>query len=396
MSLLIKDEAQFVRANRANSFGMHPEIARRYRERGIDPEALAQQIRVQAHGRGADQPVRGGVVRLGDRSAFSATGAAARLARMPGRAMEFNYDPSDETIVALLNQAAYTWKNPQLIGTEVCPLQVEDLRSGQYYTFDRTSRRQAIDDKVGTEAPPKRVSRTFSPGQYAVIDRALEGSVNRLAAAVNPKLANMAAETEFTMDVLMLQQEIRISSLLHNTGAYPGANVRALGAGYQWNGGGSANPVTDILYCMEQILAPVTDLVFSDLTWHAAQENAQLRAIVASRLLSNEGLLTPMDLSLFFGIPNMWVSKVVYEDAAGVHRVWNENDVWMGVVNAVRDELTFARVFRFKQGAGGMIVRPYFDPKQGMHGGDVVVVGHSSTEVTVAQDFGCVITGARQ
>lgn len=409
-----------------NSHGMHPEAARLLAMRGVDPELFARRV-ASAHGGTFDVGNLQGFS-LGQQfhgpasaaqpfgapsNAFAQRGGAQdpRLARFMGelpsmpytdvgrRAKEtFGLDVGDTLVTQLLTQAALEWRNFDTIHSRVCPIQTESVVSGQYFTFDRAGQRVVVDSRIGPNGQVREVSRRVGSQMFATEPRALSGRINRLAQAVAPTFNQMSSETEFVMSMHDREQERDVAQTLLSAGNYPAGNVVTLTAGFQWNHGGTADPVQNMLDLQLAIPATVNHCVFSDLVWSAAQVNAQLQEILFGRYVASNGILQPANFAQFFGIENVWISKHLLEDAAGnVTRTWGETDLWMGHVNPARDALTSTRRFRTTLGnAGGVAVRTAYDPEGPMGSDKVWVTRMDSPIHFVGADFAGVIRNARR
>lgn len=411
------------------SFGMHPEAARVLAMRGFDPQAFALQV----------EAARGGTFEVGNLTGFSLgqsfVGAppeapapplvapapqAVRLSQDPrlGRFLHglgqtpydqvgarfretFGLDYGDTIVTQLLTEAALEWKNYETIHARVCPVQTEAAVSGQYYLYDRSGQRRVVDSRVGSNGQVQEVHRRTSSQTFLTQPRSLSGRVNRLAQALAPTLNQMSSETEFVQGMHDREQERDVAVALLNSANYPGSNVVTLGSTFQWNNGSAANPVQNVLDLLLAIPATVTHSVFSDIVWSAAQVNDDLRAMLVGTFRENAGLVSPQNFAMFFGIANVFISKVLIEDAAGtVTRTWGDTDIWMGHVNAARDALTSTRRFRTNlPGAGGMngiSVRTSFDPEGPLGSDRVWVTRMDSDPVFVGSDFAGLIRNARR
>lgn len=409
-----------------NAFGMHTEAARILAMRGTDPELFAQRV----------SAVRGGTFEVGNLAGFSAgqpfvgrvpeAGAPAqgavdpqttRLSADPRFATfmrslgntpytevgtrfreTFGLDYGDTLVTQLLTQAAMEWKNFETIHARVCPIQTENLVSGQYYIYDRSGQRRVVDSRISPSGQVREVSRRVNSQTFTTQPRSLSGRINRLAQAIAPTFNQMSSETEFVMSMHDREMERDVAAALHTSGNYPSDNVITLGSSYQWNGGASADPVQDVLDLLLAIPAEVNHAVFSDLAWSAAQINDDLRAMLVGTWRANDGLVSPQNFAGFFGISNVLISKVLIEDAEGtVSRCWSETDLWMGHVNPGRDMLTSTRRFRTTlPGAGGISVRTAFDPEGPLGSDKVWVTRMDSDPVFVGSDFAGVIKNVRR
>lgn len=376
--MLIKDTAQKIRANRPGKTGMHPAVEARLRRLGVDPEARA--------------------IALSAARETSPGRAPVALDTRPGAPMlALSLDPSDVRVTPLLNRAAMYYKNDALIADDVSPVEIVPERSAQYQIWGRDDDLEGPEDEIGPNGSAKEVTPTLSSDNYSVRDYALKAPISRDTEMANPSLGLRARTTGNVTARMMLRREVRVADAFLSTGNYPSSNRLALASGAEWNGGASADPVADILGGMEAITGvDVTDAVMSDLVWHAAIQNDLLKAILASQY-DNQGLLRRQDFGLYFGIPNVRITKALKKTSAGRVRIWGSSAVWLGYVDRAPGMLTFARSFRLRQGAGGFVTKILPKEDAGINGAEYVRVAYSEdSSKIVAPTYGYLITGARQ
>lgn len=378
--MLIKDSAQKIRANRPTSRGMHPAVVERLQRLGIDPDERARELSLSRETARTPPP-------SAPLSLHAGSGARTPLS--------LSLDPDDVRVRPLLNRAALMYRNDAFIAEDVCPVEMVNERSATYQIWGRDDDLEAPEDEIGPNGSAKEVNPTLSDDSYAVRPYALKGLVSRDTELANPTLGLRARVTGNVRARLMLRKEIRVADAYLNSANYPSSNVLALGGSANWDGGSAADPIDDLLSSMEAITGvDVTDMVMSDIVWHGAQQNDLLKAILASQL-NNQGLLRRQDLGLYFGIPNIRITKAVKKTSAGRVRIWGSTSVWLGYVDRAPGMLTFARSFRLTQGAGGFITKIIVVDDRGENGAEYVRVAYAEdTAKIVAPTYGFLITGA--
>lgn len=358
-----------LRALAPTKLGINPAIEERMRAFGLDPEELSQRVKLSRNTRAARE-----------RSKL----ALAMLT------------PGDVSTADAMAQAAMMFESNAYIADEVCPLQRVNDRTGIYYKYDRDQARSLIETRVGAMSKSKEISPDISTGTYLVEDHSLQDVVAGVTENANPSLRLRAGAATRIADRLALMREYRVSQLLGTSTNYAAANRFPLGAAFKWNGGASADPIKDMLTAIEAMRTDCTHVVMSDIVWHAAQQNSAIKTILASQF-DNKGLLRTADFGLYFGVPNVMVTKAEYEDGAGARkRIWSEADLILLSVNDAPDERTFARTFRLNQGAGGFVSSSWVDMEMGPNGTHKAKISHADDEVIVASDYGAIITGVKQ
>lgn len=379
--MLIKDTAQKIRANRPTARGMHPAIEARLKRLGIDPGERARSIALAAV------------------TSSSTRAPAAPLAGVPaGKPLALSLDPADVRVRPLLNRAALMYNNDAFVADAVSPIELVSERSAQYQIWGRDDDLEGPEDEIGPNGSAKEVNPTLSDDNYSVRDFALKGAVSRDTELANPTLGLRARVTGNVKNRMMLRREVRVATVFLDSGNYSGDNLIALSSGFEWNGGVSADPINDMLDATEAVQGvDITDMVMSDLVWHAAVVNDDLKAILASQL-NNDGLLSESVFASYFGIRRLHVSKAVKKNAAGARvRIWGTGSIWMGYVDPAQGQLSFAKTFRLRQGAGGFVTKIIPNEDRGINGVEYVRVAYSEdSSKIVAPTYGVLITGARQ
>lgn len=379
--MLIKDSAQKIRANRPTARGMHPAVEDRLKRLGIDPDQRARAIALAAGTTGAAR-----------RAPSTAAGAAAR-----DKVLALSLDPGDVRVRPLLDRAALMYKNEAFVADDVCPVELVGERSAQYQIWGRDDDLESPDPEIGPEGSAKEVNPTLSDDNFSVRDFALKGAVKRDTEMANPTLGLRARVTGNVKNRLALWREIAVAGAFLNSANYSGDNLIALSSGFEWNGGASADPVADMLDATEAVTgADITDMVMSDIVWHAVVQNDDLKAILASQI-DNQGILREGVFAGYFGVKRLRVCKASRKTAAGRVRIWGTGSLWMGYVDPAPGQLTFARTFRLRQGAGGYVTKIIPKEDAGINGVEFVRVAHSDDPCKiVAPTYGVLITGVRQ
>lgn len=374
-----------LRARRATIDGIGPEAAEILASLGVDARQRAAEIRASR----------------------SAVGAANRPARRdhfltvppPPGAVALALDPSDVTIRTLLSEAALESMEAAFLQDIVAPVQLVDQRSGQVYLSSRTANRAEVRDDLGEDAPAQRIPSGLSSVTYDCKPYGLESDVNEQLAGEHPLLENVANETRRVGQAVYLQQELRVcgpSGALFTSGNYAAANVQTLTSGFRWNGGASANPISDMNDGLAAMHAPPTDLAMSLEVMQAIQENDDLRAILSA---GHDGLISADEFGMYWGIGRVHVSRGQYAASAtptAMSRILSTSALAMFVSSGSPRARTFLRQFRLRQGANGIVTTTRFDGAPGVAGFTRVKVAHQTDLVAVDNTYGALIAGVRQ
>ncbi len=373
---LIKDDAQFARAMAPNRFGMNPAAAERLKSFGVDPQDLAAGI-VERH----EQTSR--VRRFPVDHAVKPT-------------REFSIDHTDVTQRELLQRAALEAYETGFIAEQVAPSEFVDQQKGMIVLEDSTEERREVTDLGSGKSAPEMLQSAVSTVNFTCVARALQDFQVRHDAGIAPMFASMSRLVDKTSRKAKRQHEIRVKTALMTSTNYASANRLANSTNENWNGGSDATPVQDMLGVRAAMYAPATHAVMSLEMWQAAQQNDELRGIVASRP-SNGGLLSPMEFGLFFGIPNVIIDQQRYtaQGAATQSRLYDSDKIALLHVSASPSSRTFLRNYMLRQGSNGFVVLSWFAPAFGNKGADFAKVAHDQHLVVVDSTYGGFLSGCR-
>lgn len=353
---------------------------------GLDPRDWAAEIRRRRAERsaiGACRPPR--------------RAQAHALPPAPG-AVALSLDPSDVTVRTLLNEVALESLEDEFLQDAIAPVQLVDVRSGTQYVTSRTANRAEVDDNLGERARANRVPSGLSSVQYDCETYGLESDVNEQLAGEHPLLENVSNETRRVAGAVYLQNELRVcgpSGALFTAGSYAAANVQALGAGYNWNGGASANPISDMNDALAAMIAPPTHAVMCLEVLQAIQENDDLRAILSA---GHDGLISADEFGMYWGIPDVLVSRGQYSPASApttMTRILSSTALAILHANGSPRARTFLRQYRLRQGAQGVVTTTWLDKEPGVMGFTRIKVAHQTDLVVVDNQYGALLTGVR-
>lgn len=373
------------RALRATVDGLGPETAERLQQMGVDPREQAERVR-QARAR---------------RSALGGLRAPHRHVERaippPPGGVALSLDPSDVTTRTLLNEVALESMEDEFIQDVVAPVQLVDVRSGKQYVSSRVANRAEVDDRLGERARANRIPSGLSSFNYDCEPFGLESDVNEQLAGEHPMLENVARETRRVGTAVYLQQELRVvRDALFTAANYAAANAQTLAAGYQWNGGVSANPIRNMNAALAAMIAPPTHAVMCLEVMQAIQENDDLRAILSA---GHEGLFSADELGMYFGIPDVIVNRGQYaalSDPTAMTRILSTTDLAIIHANGSPQARSFMRQVRLRQGAQGIVTTVRFDASAGVAGFTLPKVAHQTDLVIVDSEYGALIKNVKR
>jgi len=291
---------------------------------------------------------------------------------------------SDEAqIHPVLTKMAIAYPQNGLVASKLAPyVDVGDGEDdGTFFKFDKTNLRSTYEDirALGTRAS------TFdwkvSTDTYHCEEHSLEKAIDWREFKKWKKYMDLAVTTqELTLELLLLNYEIRVADMFIATTTYFDANYySALAGGDMWDDFVNSDPEGDIEDAREQVslhAAEPNTIAIPVSVWRVVRRHPAIRALMReqdSRQLTDDGF--PKRLfglnAVFPGAREITTMPGVAES---VSRVWGKN-IWIGVVNPrpTKKTMSFAYTLR----SGGLQAETYEDkPKKS----DVIRIQHQVSD----------------
>lgn len=296
-----------------------------------------------------------------------------------------------------LTDFASKYTNSQFIADNICPPVPVSALSGK---FKKASREDvsdgSTDDMSGNLGKVNEVTQVWTDDTFSTDTRSLRQAVGRNEVVGDSPFTPEQAAVANVMQRIKLNHERRVAAIMLTAGSYASANQ--ISPSNAWSNLTSGTPVADILGALEKmpgngddtkIVAACSDIVFNKLRQHPT--------ILALKGLTT-GLASKADILEYFGIDELYTSKLTYNTAAkglaaSYSRVWSSTQFVITtqprVIPSVAASL-FACSFRH----GDFEVMTWFDPDEGGHGADIVKITHDTHAAKVIQnDMGVLISG---
>lgn len=348
-----------------------------------------------------------------------------RLAQAVGHPVTMTLADGSERVVKMdlgqgdvhIDSALPNYAAGYKLGTPVADLASPPLlvakASDKFNTWDAANAFQRVLPTGGApgavvpEINPSLSNATFSTTAYALAGFLPMEVIGNADAPLKPQQAVLRR----IMNALLLEREIRVSTMLTTSGNWDASVVQTIAAGSQWNGGASSDPVKNIQDAIQASYLPVTGIVMSEKVRFAFARNPKVQSYVfakpdPSRPLNIDQLQAVLDL------PPITVAKMKYlatpSSSNALSYVWG-NDVILlhsPEQNPPTDQEDVATSYTFRwTGAGnvsdgsmqgGFLVRQYFDPRRGPRAGNVVVATHNDAEQMTSKFVGGLLINAFQ
>ena len=297
--------------------------------------------------------------------------------------------PSDVSTAA--TQASFGEMDGECIADQVSPVRRVSHNSGVYYAESVLDATNLVVATGTLDGAPPEINPAFKATTFTAVGYALAAKLPRGTVA-NADFDLKARATRLLVEKLRLMREYRVAQLLITSANYAAGNRQAAVA--KWNGGTTANPLTDMFGALGLSYLPANILIMPEVAAQFFYQNANSTAM---RDYVQSGGEMPKVLFararyLAAGVPSyVWAPGWAPGSAANVPLVRVPKDIdslptsvtfrWDGP-DAVKDGNRFE----------GVLVREFTEP-QGA-GSDWIVVAHDDVEVMVSNQIGAVITGA--
>jgi len=283
----------------------------------------------------------------------------------------------------VLTKMAVAFPQNGLVGSKLAPyVDVgEGEEDGTYFKFDKTNLRSTYEDVRALGARASTFDWKVSTDTYHCEEHTLEKAIDWREFKKWKKYMDLAVTTqEITLELLLLNYEIRVADLFVTTSTYASASYySALAGGNMWDDFVNSDPEGDIEDAREQVslnAAEPNTIAIPVTVWRVVRRHPAVRALMReqdSRQLTDDGF--PKRLfglnAVFPGAREITTMPGVAESVA---RVWGKN-IWIGVVNPrpTKKTMSFAYTLR----SGGLQAETYEDkPKKS----DVIRVQHQISD----------------
>ncbi len=225
---------------------------------------------------------------------------------------------------------------------------------------------------------------------------------------------------QLPMTKLLIQREYRVATTLQTAASYAADNKITLAIGARWNGGGSSDPVKDLLQLIDASLAKVTGIYMSQRTYNAFVQNPGVQKYFTFKdsAKAKPDPKQAADLSAILSLPPIVVGSQKYKNpTTGLREyIWGNDVVLLhhpkqlpaigvpvaactfrfsgGLQSGLNGQLSKAlQQLTFSNGWG---VRAFYDVGRGPQGGRKVIVYHQDAEMLIDTKVAGLIVGAWQ
>jgi hypothetical protein len=351
-----------------------------------------------------------------------------------GKLVKLDLGPLDVHIPKTLANYAAGYRLAQGVADVASPPIVVPNAQDFYWTWNQDDAFQLVQDiAVSGGSAVKEVAGRLSNTQFNTQGYALSAVIpTELQANADPPLNIQMAYTRRIMNALLLAREFRVQTLLRTQANH--SFVTVLPAGNKWNGGGSSNPVQDLMTLIENALMPITDIVMSEQVWHDFAQNPAVQKFLASKInvpgipfVASSGMPAGNNSAQFtsiLGLPPITVGAIKYKTAASSYTyIWGGDVLLLHIPpgGAPRDGTDAAASYTFRWAGGsspdmqsptgaapanlqpsgtgivsGFFVRSFYNPYRGPRGAWQIIAGHNDAEQMTSNLVSGLLIGAHQ
>lgn len=299
-----------------------------------------------------------------------------------------------------LTGIALAYTNKTLIADSVLPRVPVGNQTFKWLNHTRADRFTIPNTRIGRKGQPGEVefSATETPGQ--VFDYGLDDVVPNDDIASAPQgydpLGNAA---EGLTDLVLLDREVRVASLVFNAGTYPVGNKVTNSAGSYWDVEAN-NPVAQITDLLNGMLMRPNIAVFSRKVFDALRRHPKVIAAVfpIGGNAAQGGMANRQQLADLFELEEVLVGEGFVNTAkpgqtANIVRVWGNHAAFLHrnrLANTRSPQMTFGYTAQWQ----GRVAGRMDEPKTGLRGAIRVRVGESVNEIVCAADVGYFVENA--
>lgn len=280
----------------------------------------------------------------------------------------------------------------------------------KFRSFDSDDAFQPVNVKIDHDGDVPQIDTRSSLVPYKVVDRAVGSFVSKVTESNATGLyAPRQAAMRRCKRAIALDRELDVFRALMGTLTNWNSNNRTtLGAGFQWNGGASSDPILNLQTRIEKSAMDVTSIYMNYLTMNAFLRHPKVRDHMKQMLGDQPGqqiVAGPPEFPHDFRMPGFPPFKVcsakVKNTSGGLDYILEDGKIILATqtpgVPTDGEEIATSYTFRRKMDAGvGVNVREYAVEHRGVHGGTMVVATLADVAVMTGPNCGGLITGAIQ
>lgn len=292
--------------------------------------------------------------------------------------------PIDEFLTGIT--LAYT--NRKLIADSVLPRIQVGKQEFKWNQFSKEERFTVPNTNVGRTSRVNEIEfgateQTSSTKDYGLEDPIPQNDIDNAFEGYNP----VSHAAEALTDLIMLDREIRVASVVFDAATYPAGNKAVLGAGEKFDDD-TSKPIAIISDALDVPVMRPNVMVIGRDAWRSLSQHPQI-VKAANRNDGDAGIATRRAVAEIFELDEILVGEGFVNTAKPGQsptfaRVWGEHVSLIHRNNLANNRRGIT--FGFSAQWGGRVAGQSIDPNIGLRGGTRVRVGESIAEVIASND----------
>lgn len=327
-----------------------------------------------------------------------------------GQLVTLDLTPADVHDPAVMSDYLSGYKPFGFRADEFSPVILVDKSTDKHRDFSSDDAFLEVDVKTGIEGKVPEVDPKTSLTPYTVVERAVGTFIpDRVSAQADYDVRK--AGMKRCQRALMIDREKDVSTLLLTLANWDANNRVTLGAGFEWNGGASSDPILDLQTRMEESAQDVSDVVMEQRVANAFLRHQNVRDQMRQMLGDNAvaDALTRVNMTqqmsrdfVVPGIPPIHVVSAKSRSTAGgtLNRIWGNDALLLTSPPGVptdAEEIATSYTFRLKGPTGnGYVTREFRIEDRGSLGGIFIVCAMADIAVMAGSNCGGLIKAAYQ
>ena len=303
------------------------------------------------------------------------------------------------------------YRNFKPIADMGSPPVLVNKQSDKYWIFSDKDAFQLVEPIMGAGgAQVPEVNPRLSNTPFSTVEFALGGFVpTQVEANADAPLKIRQATLKRVLIALLMRRELRVANLLTSASNWNSNNVVTLGAGFQWDGGGSSDPIKDLHGRIEQSLGEISGIIMAEPLWHSFQRNPAVQKYITYKV-GAAPIPGPEAMAGLLELPPIYVGRMKYysPNGGGLTFMWGTSCILIRQPDQMpptsQDDIATSYTFRWNassgladgQASGGFVIREFFNQFRGSMGGSQIVAVHNDAEVMTSGLVGGLIAGAYQ
>ena len=299
-----------------------------------------------------------------------------------------------------LTQIALAYRNARMIADEVLPRHTVGIQEFKYQKYDKEDRFTIPDTRVGRKGVPGEVEFGASELTDSCQGYGLDAPIPQTDidnAASNPAINPVGQAVEGTTDLILLDREQRVSSIVFEADTYATGNKVQLAGDAQWSDFDGSDPIDDIMSALDSMMMRPNTMVLGLAVWTKLRRHPKIAKAIHGNS-GDVGIVARQATANLFEVDRIlvgesWINTVKPGHTARYSRLWGKHCALLHIdptAHTQSGRITFGLTAQWMTRIAGSTP----DPKIGLLGGQRVRVGEFVKELVVANDVGYFIEDA--